>query len=152
MNSVTLYEKFQVRMARVEDSPALARLSTQLGYPVTPEVMAARVAAATIVPSSIVYVAGTSTGEVAGFIHLLHQQLLESEARVEVAGLVVEESFRGRGVGRLLMARAEQWSLDRGCRIVHLRSNIIRAAAHAFYESLGYTHIKTQKAFRKDLK
>jgi hypothetical protein len=32
-----------------------------------------------------------------------------------------------------------------------LRSNIVRAAAHAFYGKLGYQNIKTQKTFRKVL-
>ena len=32
-----------------------------------------------------------------------------------------------------------------------LRSNVIRERAHAFYERHGYTHVKTQKAFRKQL-
>jgi hypothetical protein len=50
------------------------------------------------------------------------------------------------------MARAEEWALERGCRFVHLRSKMSRAAAHAFYEGLGYAHFKSQKAFRKDLK
>jgi GNAT superfamily N-acetyltransferase len=50
------------------------------------------------------------------------------------------------------MAHAEKWALEHGCRIVHLRTNLKRAGAHAFYERLGYEHFKTQKAFRKILK
>lgn len=152
MSSSTQRHEIQIREGRAEDSPALARLSAQLGYPVSPEVMAGRFAATLRVPASIVLVAHLLPGEVVGFGQFLHQHLLESESRVEVAALVVDGLFRGLGVGRLLLARAEQWARERGSGIIHLRSNVTRAAAHTLYEMLGYTHFKTQKAFRKELK
>jgi GNAT superfamily N-acetyltransferase len=68
-----------------------------------------------------------------------------------VAALVVDENERRAGVGRRLMGHAEQWGRKRGCQYENVRSNVKRAIAHAFYEGLGYAHIKTQKAFRKEL-
>ena len=50
------------------------------------------------------------------------------------------------------LAQAEEWTLERGYDVVALRSNVIRDRAHAFYLREGYTHAKTQKAFRKTLK
>jgi GNAT superfamily N-acetyltransferase len=50
-----------------------------------------------------------------------------------------------------LLARAERWARERGCREIGLRSNVIRDRAHAFYEGHRYRHVKTQKSFRKDL-
>jgi GNAT superfamily N-acetyltransferase len=81
----------------------------------------------------------------------MQERLLYVEPRVDVTGLVVDDAHRGTGVGRMLMARAEQWALDRGCHLVHLRTNVKRAGAHAFYERLGYRHTKTQKTFVKYL-
>ena len=52
---------------------------------------------------------------------------------------------------RRLMEEAEQWARDKGCRSVRLRSNVVRAEAHAFYERLGYSVFKTQKNYRKML-
>jgi len=61
-----------------------------------------------------------------------------------------EKTFdTGTSVGRLLMQQAEQWAREQGYSEVILRSNVIRARAHKFYESLGYTPIKSQKVFRK---
>jgi GNAT superfamily N-acetyltransferase len=151
MNASKRAPNFILRAARAEDSVALARLSTQLGYPVSGEEISVRLANALRDPSSAVVVAETPTGDVVGFVHLLHQFLVESDPRVEIGALVVDESHRGVGVGQLLMARAEQWARERGCKCVNLRSNVIRAGAHAFYERIGYRHYKTQKAFRKDL-
>ena len=84
-----------------------------------------------------------------GWVQLLDQQILETGSRVEVAALVVDETVRGSGIGRCLMERAEEWARERGYNTVQLRSNVTRAAAHAFYERLGYKHIKTSKTFRK---
>ncbi|HET9400921.1 MAG TPA: GNAT family N-acetyltransferase, partial [Candidatus Acidoferrales bacterium] len=92
-----------------------------------------------------------SDGNLAGWIQLFDEFGLAGGHRAEVAGLVVDESCRGAGVGRQLMEFAERWAKKRGCRAVYLRSNVTRAAAHIFYERMGYEHIKTQKAYRKIL-
>jgi GNAT superfamily N-acetyltransferase len=75
----------------------------------------------------------------------------EQDPVAEIAGLVVDAEWRGSGVGKLLMQRAEDWARANGLRMVVLRSNVIRSEAHAFYESIGYTRFKTQHAFRKQL-
>jgi GNAT superfamily N-acetyltransferase len=138
----------KVRAARVEDAPALARLSGQLGYPATTEQILARMAVIQDDPSSGLFVAEMS-GAVVGWMHLLNQHLIEYGSRVEVAGLVVDEAARGRGIGRCLMDRAEEWTRERGSHTIHLRSNVTRAGAHVFYEHLGFKHVKTSKTFRK---
>lgn len=151
MNASAKIKEVRIRPARREDSASLAKLSGQLGYPATAEIIASRLDAAAQDSTSIVLVAELPSGEIAGFSQFVHQRLIEADPRAEVAALVVDESLRGRGVGRLLLAHGEQWARERGCKFVNLRSNVIRAAAHSFYERLGYSHYKTQKAFRKDL-
>ncbi len=151
MNSAAKINEIRIRPARREDSAALAKLSGQLGYPTTAKVILTRLEDAAKDPFSIVLVAELPSGEIAGFAQFTHQRFIESDLCVEVAALVVDESRRGRGLGRLLLSHGERWARDRGCNIINLRSNVIRAAAHAFYERLGYRHYKTQKAFRKEL-
>ena len=151
MNASAKIKEVRIRPARREDSASLAKLSGQLGYPATAEIISSRLDAAAQDSSSIVLVAELPSGEIAGFSQFVHQRLIEADPRAEVAPLVVNESLRGHGVGRLLLAHGEQWARERGCKFVNLRSNVIRAAAHSFYERLGYSHYKTQKAFRKDL-
>jgi GNAT superfamily N-acetyltransferase len=151
MKAPTKTPQARTRQARQEDSAAMAQLSGQLGYPATTQVIAARLEDALRDRSSIVVVAEMPTGQIAGFAQFVDQRLIESDPRVEVAALVVDESVRGRGVGRLLLSHGERWARERGCNIVNVRSNVIRASAHVFYERVGYRHYKTQKAFRKDL-
>ncbi len=138
----------KIRTARGEDAAAIARLSGQLGYPATPTQIRDRLAFLERDTGVAIFVAELA-GAVVGWIQLLDQQILETGSRVEVAALVVDETVRGSGIGRRLMERAEEWTLERGYNTVQLRSNVTRAAAHAFYERLGYKHIKTSKTFRK---
>jgi GNAT superfamily N-acetyltransferase len=152
MNSPKIPNELEIRPARKEDAAALARLAGELGHPTTPTEVAARFSDASQQNNYALIVAELPSGELAGFMELVVEHLIDAEARVDVAGLVVSEARRGNGIGRALMAHAEKWATERGCRIVHLRSNVKRAGAHAFYERLGYEHFKTQKAFRKYLK
>jgi GNAT superfamily N-acetyltransferase len=144
--------ELRVRAARKEDAAALAQLANELEHPTTPEEVAERFSAATRQHTYALIVVELPSGELAGFMELVVERLIDAAPRVNVAGLVVSKAHRGRGIGRALMAHAEKWAIERGCRIVHLRTNLKRAGAHAFYERLGYEHFKTQKAFRKILK
>jgi GNAT superfamily N-acetyltransferase len=146
-----LSDEINIRPARIEDAAELARLANELEHPATPEQVAERFIAASQDKNYAIIVAELPSGELAGFMELVVERLIDAEPRVDVAGLVVSESCRAHGLGRALMAHAENWAVERGCRIVHLRSNLKRAGAHAFYERLGYEHFKTQKAFRKHL-
>lgn len=137
-----------IRRARRGDAARLAALCDQLGYPTSRGEAARRLAAIARDARHVVYVAESGSA-VVGWLHAFVPTLLLAAHLGEIAGPVVEESRRGRGVGRLLLARAEQWSQKQGCRAVQLRSNVIRRRAHAFYRRLGYRKIKTSLVFRK---
>ncbi|HJW09461.1 MAG TPA: GNAT family N-acetyltransferase, partial [Holophagaceae bacterium] len=76
---------------------------------------------------------------------------LGSPDRAEVGGLVVDEAFRGRGLGSQLMAAAEAWAQAKGFATVRLRSRLQRERAHAFYHQLGYEETKRQVVLEKSL-
>jgi GNAT superfamily N-acetyltransferase len=90
-------------------------------------------------------------GELAGWLGVYVCRMVEMDSRAEISGLVVDKRYRSQRIGGHLLQRAERWARDKGCSVMGLRSNVIRDRAHAFYERHGYKHIKTQKAFRKDL-
>ncbi|MBW3663434.1 MAG: GNAT family N-acetyltransferase [Actinobacteria bacterium] len=58
--------------------------------------------------------------------------------RAQIEGVRVAADQRGRGVGRELMVWAIAQARVRGCHLVQLTSNKIRADAHHFYTSLGF--------------
>jgi GNAT superfamily N-acetyltransferase len=140
-----------IREFQAGDEERMAELSRQLGYPSTPAEIRIRLEPILGDPGHGVFVAEREEGGAAGWIHVFVQRCVESEARAEVAGLVVDEALRRRGAGRLLMACAERWAAEKGCGIVSLRTNIVREEAHRFYESLGYRCVKTQHTYRRSL-
>jgi len=141
----------KIRPAHPPDHARIAELAGQLSYPSTPEEIARRLKGLKGSAEAAVFVAELQTGEIAGWIAVFVYCTVEADARAEVSGLVVDERFRSQRVGEHLLARAEAWARENGCQAIGLRSNVIRDRAHKFYERHGYTHIKTQKAFRKQL-
>jgi GNAT superfamily N-acetyltransferase len=139
-----------IRPARSGDAGELARLTSQLGYPASPEAMAGRLERILSSPIDRLLVAVESQ-EVLGWIHGFRIQLLESEFRVEIGGLIVDECRRRHGIGRLLVAALEVWAKEQGVSELGVRCRVEREESHRFYESLGMTLTKTQRVFRKRL-
>jgi GNAT superfamily N-acetyltransferase len=137
-----------VRRAGLTDASRLAILSGELGYPVPAETLGERLVRLGAQPDEVVLVAERE-GRVVGWIHGAEQHFLEAAPRCELLGLIVDARERGRGLGRRLVAAAEEWAAARGLEQMSVRSNVARAESHAFYERLGYTRVKTQHAYRK---
>jgi GNAT superfamily N-acetyltransferase len=143
---------YRIRQAQEQDCTEIARLTSQLGYPASSEVMRPRLQRLLNGSSDVVFVAETDPGsELIGWIQGSLAQYLESDYRVEIAGLIVDEPFRRNGVGRDLITRVQGWAAERGAVQASVRCRTSRPEAHLFYESLGYTPAKTQIAFRKPL-
>jgi GNAT superfamily N-acetyltransferase len=140
-----------IRVARLDDAAEIARLATQLGYPASVEEIRPRLERVLASANDVVFVA-EADALIAGWVHGFLSQLLESDYRVEIGGLVVDEKFHRRGTGRELVRRVEQWAVERGVTQLSVRCRTTRADAHKFYESLGYKAAKTQIVFRKQTK
>ena len=141
--------ELKIRRARPSDVARLAELSGELGYPTTATEMKVRLRR--VKPANNAIFVGEDGGEVVGWIHVSVSYLLEVPLRAEINGLVVGEAARSRGAGARLLEAAEAWARTKKCEGMSVRSNVIRARAHAFYERNGYEHYKTQKSFRKQL-
>lgn len=129
----------------------MARLASQLGYPVSGETMCGRLESLLASPANVVLVAESEDGGLVGWIHGVLSQFLESDRRVEIGGLVVDERCHRRGIGRELVRRVEAWAVEHGVMQALVRCQTRRAEAHTFYGSLGYIQAKTQIVFRKSL-
>jgi len=140
-----------VRLARESDAAQIAKLTGQLGYPSTTEDILRRMRSLEPAALHALLVAESPAGEVIGWGHVSVNHLIENDVRAELNGLVVAEGQRSLGAGQRILEQAEKWARQQGCRALNLRSNVIRARAHQFYERQGYEHYKTQKAFRKAL-
>jgi GNAT superfamily N-acetyltransferase len=139
-----------IRPARLTDGDSIAQLALQLGYDVPAAGLEPRLAHILSRADQQFLVADVD-GRVVGWLHAAVFEFVETDAFVVIAGLVVDREHRRKGIGRMLMAEAEGWARGEGYSIVRLWSSASRAAAHRFYEELGYTKIKTQFAFAKSL-
>jgi len=140
--------KFTVREAATDDAEALARLSTQLGYPADAASMPDRLGRLAGDRNARAFVA--SDGErVVGMttIHL-RDTLNHAMPIAQITLLVVDETIRSRGAGRALVEAAEAWARSRGAKRVAVTTALDRSGAHAFYERVGYTH--TGRRYGKD--
>jgi GNAT superfamily N-acetyltransferase len=140
-----------IRLASAGDAGRIAVLCQQLGYPASQEQVRRRLHQIQQDEDHAVYVAEQADGQVVGWVHVLVRQLVVADPQTEIGGLVVDESYRRHRVGRLLIEQAERWAREKGCWAVYLRSNIVRRDAHAFYERIGYSNVKTSRVFHKIL-
>ena len=143
---------YRIRQVKEQDCTEIANLASQLGYPASSEAMRLRLQRLLTASSDVVFVAESDPdSELIGWIQGSLTQYLESDYRVEIAGLIVDERFRRNGIGRGLVIRVEEWAAERGAVQASVRCRTSRPEAHLFYESLGYAPAKTQIAFRKPL-
>jgi GNAT superfamily N-acetyltransferase len=91
-------------------------------------------------PETEVLVAEDSAGRTLGFVHL-HEatDFFTGEVHGHVSDIVVRADAEGRGVGRALMDAGEQWSRDRGHRLLTLNVFEKNRRARGLYERLGFS-------------
>ncbi|HTQ27247.1 MAG TPA: GNAT family N-acetyltransferase [Puia sp.] len=140
-----------IREAGRDDIPELVGLMDQLGYPTSEEEMIVRFEAIGRHPDYACFVASCNE-TVAGMIGLIRSYAFERNGvYVRVGALVVHESYRKHGIGKLLMKKAEDWAQQQGAGMIVLTSRNIeeRLAAHALYKKMGYK--KASSGFKKML-
>jgi GNAT superfamily N-acetyltransferase len=128
-----------IRDAGLADAEAVAALLTQLGYPSGVSEVEERLDRLRIVGDRVVV--AEADGKVAGLAHLQVTPALERERpAARIGALVVDEAFRGRGIGRALLDVLEGEARLRGCELIYLTTSEGRDDAHAFYERVGLKH------------
>ena len=150
MNPRGAKTKVTVREIRLEDAGDVAELSGELGYPVAPPDMAQRIHAQLQLRDHVTYLACVDDRAV-GWIDVGITHHLQADPYAEIGGFVVSGEVRSLGIGKQLLARAEQWAAERGLRRVLVRSQIARDRAHRFYLREGYKQTKTSAVFTKEL-
>jgi GNAT superfamily N-acetyltransferase len=141
----------RVRDAQLDDAPALAELTTQLGYPVSADELRPRLTQLLDDEASRILVAVEEADLPVGWLHVMIHRSLESLASVRIGGLVVDERYRSGGIGRQLLAAGEAWARERGVARMTLYSRQTRERAHRFYEREGYRIAKRSYMLEKDL-
>jgi ribosomal protein S18 acetylase RimI-like enzyme len=127
-----------VRVAEVNDAAALAQLMCELGYETTESEMQMRLERIANDDRYRTFVA-VHDGEVCGMIGTVTSLSYEhNDPGGRILALAVFSTMRRCGIGRALIATAEEDFAHRGIRRVALNTRLAREDAHKFYESLGY--------------
>ena len=128
----------RIRDAELSDAPQLAALMCELDYETTSGEMETRLKSILSNPTYKTFVAVVD-GRVCGMIGTITCPSYEhNDPGGRILALVTLRAARRRGVGRALIATAEKDFVQRGIRRVALNTQLTRADAHKFYESLGY--------------
>lgn len=127
-----------LRYAVISDADEIARLLTQLGHPTTTQEVWDRWPEWEAEGNSVL-VAAVDENKLIGLCMLHKMHVLHRPKPLgRITALVVEEDRRGQGIGRMLVVAAEDKFVRAGCGLLEVTSNLKRADAHAFYETLGY--------------
>ena len=130
----------QIRAAEPNDTKVLAALMTELGYPTTAEEMEERFRTISEHADYKTYVS-VDGQTITGMVGLIKAYYFEKPGcYIRVAAMIVQYEYRGKGIGKALMQRAEEWGLEKGADSVLLNSGNReeRKVAHLFYKRLGY--------------
>lgn len=75
-----------------------------------------------------------------GWVHVYARNFLD-ELRLVIADIVVDESFRGSGIGRKLYEETKDYALNTKCDAIEVLS-INTENATGFYHSLGFENFR----------
>jgi GNAT superfamily N-acetyltransferase len=136
-----------IRVGRLSDEAKLFELARAFPTPTPPDVdmFAIALRAKLADPSSYLAVAereGSLIGYVAGYSH---PTFYAGGSTAWVDELLVDATFRGRGIGRRLMEAFEAWARSHACALVSLATS----GAGPFYQRLGYA--STAEYYKKYL-
>lgn len=101
-----------------------------------------------------VLLAEDSGGEMIGFIELNIRTYAPGSNEREVPfveGWYVDDAYRGRGIGKLLMQAAEHWAADKGYRELASDAQADNLQSIAAHKTLGFKEVERVVCFIKSL-
>jgi GNAT superfamily N-acetyltransferase len=139
----------RIRSATGEDAEVMALLLAELGYPTSASALPERLRAVES-EGGAVFLAVNSDGVALGLTSVARHATIHADAPVAyITALVTGAAARGQGIGRAMVAAAEQWAREQGCVRLSVTSAEHRADAHAFYPRCGMPY--SGKRFSKTL-
>ena len=139
-----------IRQMSETDVAAVTMLSQQLGYPLPEEQILQNMKAVLETKDHDAFVA-VHENKVVGWIGVAQAILIVIPAYCEINGLVIDQYYRGKGIGKMLIEQAKQWGKEKGNNKLKLRCNEIRTETHLFYQHLGFMETKEQKTFELNI-
>lgn len=100
--------------------------------------------------NSYILIVAEDNGKVIGTVMgiICHTMVANLKSFLVMEAVVVDENYRGNGIGKEMLLDLESRAKRQGCSYIILVSGNQRKEAHKFYEALGYGEDKA-KGFRK---
>jgi len=129
-----------IRMATKSDITALLPLMDQLGYPTPLPQLEERFENFIKLDGYGIAVAITMSRIVGWIAWSQSKTFISDKTRVHIEGLVVDQEYRGRGIGKKLVNFVEKFAKQFSPVIIDLTSSLRREkdGSHEFYKTLGY--------------
>lgn len=127
-----------IRQASLSDAFYIQKLLGQLGYPdASLEMVSQKIQLQEYEDYHLLVAEDQS--EVIAFISLHRFEFLHAQGKIgRITAFCVEERYRSKGVGKLLLAAAEKHLIEQGCTKLEVTSNLARERTHQFYLQNGY--------------
>lgn len=155
-----MQEGIQIRAARLTDCERLAEMYAALWPQASArehgqELQSVLEGTARLTMPIAVLVAEAGNGELAGFVEVDLRSHADgcdpAQAVGYIEGWYVAEKYRRSGVGRVLMAAAEEWARGFGCVEVGSDAVIENEISQRAHEALGYQVVDRCVHYRKRL-
>ncbi|WP_260706398.1 GNAT family N-acetyltransferase [Edaphobacter flagellatus] len=140
-----------IREIASTDAPAVAELSTQLGYATSTADMQQRIQSILPLSSGHAAYVAVLDNHIVGWIEAEIVRHLQTPPHTIITGLVVRDGVRSHGIGSRLCAEVEAWTRQQGIATIRVTSRMTRERAHRFYLREGFTQTKTSAVFEKAL-
>ena len=95
-------------------------------------------------PTDIIFVAEIDD-TVVGYVHVADYELTYYDSMKNIVSIAVNPMFQGKGIGKALLLKAEEWAVNDGACGIRLVSGETRKGAHEFYKKMNY--IQNSKQF-----
>ena len=96
------------------------------------------------------YIVAIENNKIIGVLTLeLQIKLHRAKKQSFIEDLIVDESYRNRGIGKALLQNAVNYAKNNDCEVIELTSYINNEKAHKFYQNNGF--IKHSYKFKQYL-
>jgi len=128
----------KVRKALLTDAESVSKLLGQLGYQTSPKLIRNKLEALEFSACDTVLLAQDGK-DIIGVISLHVLELFHQPGRLgRITSLVIDDDFRGKGVGAMLVSAADAFFFEQLCVRAEVTSSDHRIQAHIFYQQQGY--------------
>ena len=144
----------RIRTFSPDDRPAWLRMRLALWPDETPAGHEEGMIAWLARPDAAVFLAARADGSVCGFIEVGSRSVADgcdSSPVGYIEGWYVDADVRLSGVGRALVAAAEEWARAAGYSEMGSDALLDNVVSHDAHKRLGYTEVDRQVTFRKSL-